>query len=561
MPIVRFSNLYLLSQRERRGLKVPFRKPVTVIRAENGMGKSAVAKSLYETFGATPHRVDQPWRGAGVSAAVQFSVDHSRFTMVRGVGAYGVFDAEGKQLISTSDVEGSLAPFLADLLNFHLVMPGKGGASVVPPPAYIFAPYYIDQDGGWSKAWSSFAGMTLPRTRTTLAEFHAGLKPNEYYVAMVERARLQARYQEILRDRLALDRTFTEFRRTMGEAAVEFDVDVFRGETDRLVEESERLRLDQETYRIDLSTLSNERAEWRNHQTVLARALQEMKASFELALTAPDSVECPTCGAHYLNSMAERFGLIENEDGILNAMLHAKGRMREIEFEMGQLLAKLSESEKRTARIEEILETRRNGLTFRDVVTAQSRSETTRVFRQRLDSLASDADRVKTDVNAESRAMRMATSRMRANRIKTYFADRLGELGQALDLPANEIGTPNLMGTYLGRGSAHPRSVLAYFYSFLHTAQKYSTSAYCPIVIDAPNQQGQDDRHMEAIMRVIAHNRPPGSQVIVAAEKLHDLDGDDVDVVEVENVRHGVLREDAYEEVSAFMRPFLGNLL
>jgi hypothetical protein len=80
-------------------------------------------------------------------------------------------------------------------------------------------------------------------------------------------------------------------------------------------------------------------------------------------------------------------------------------------------------------------------------------------------------------------------------------------------------------------------------------------------VIDAPNQQGQDEEHMPAIMRFLVTEAPPGAQVVVAAENLFGLEGDEIDIVEVGKAKNQVLRRDEFESVMHAMRPFLGGLI
>ena len=46
-------------------------------------------------------------------------------------------------------------------MDFRLLMTDKRDEMIVPPPAYAFAPYYIDQDRSWTSAWASFTGMYL----------------------------------------------------------------------------------------------------------------------------------------------------------------------------------------------------------------------------------------------------------------------------------------------------------------------------------------------------------------------------------------------------------------
>jgi hypothetical protein len=74
----------------------------------------------------------------------------------------------------------------------------------------------------------------------------------------------------------------------------------------------------------------------------------------------------------------------------------------------------------------------------------------------------------------------------------------------------------------------------AYYYAFLHTAHKFGSSAFCPIVIDAPNQQGQDANHLPAIIAFLVKSRPPNAQLILAVEEAAGVDGTDVQVVAVD---------------------------
>ena len=49
----------------------------TIIRAPNGFGKSALLKSLYDSFGAEPHSIDASWKSDNVISAVDFEITGS----------------------------------------------------------------------------------------------------------------------------------------------------------------------------------------------------------------------------------------------------------------------------------------------------------------------------------------------------------------------------------------------------------------------------------------------------------------------------------------------------
>jgi hypothetical protein len=190
MRTMKFLRVWLLSDRERRALSASFDETVTVIWGRNGYGKSALLKSLYNAFGAEPHRIDASWRDAHVMTAVDFQIDGLDHTILKVGSTFTVFDAGGRRIHRAASVMEDLAPYMAELLDFRLVMPDRDNEIVVPPPAYAFVPYYVDQDRSWGRPWESFDTLFLPRSAEALAEYHLGLKPNAYYLALAERNKI-----------------------------------------------------------------------------------------------------------------------------------------------------------------------------------------------------------------------------------------------------------------------------------------------------------------------------------------------------------------------------------
>src|SRR4051812_19672115 len=105
---MKFKRISLLSQEEKRALTMEFHDGATVVKAGNGFGKSALLKSLYDTFGAEPHRIDQAWRSANVASAIDFEVDGHPRTIMKFAGTYTVFDEAGNKAFQTSSVTQGL---------------------------------------------------------------------------------------------------------------------------------------------------------------------------------------------------------------------------------------------------------------------------------------------------------------------------------------------------------------------------------------------------------------------------------------------------------------------
>ncbi len=559
--MLQFSNLYLLSQHERRGLSMRFSSLPTVIQSGNGFGKSAVVKSLYETFGAEPHRVDSSWRSAQVSSVVEFTVDGKQYAILKTGGSYAVFDEKQQLLMRTAAVTRELSPFLAKLFDFQLVMSGHDDDVVTPPPAYIFAPFYIDQDQSWTKPWDSFTRMHLPDSKRILADYHSGLRPNSYYEAKARQALLRSERKKIEAERGILDQTLRGMQTLVTDIVLSYDLQDFKQESSNLLEESDRLHNEQIHYRQRLVQIADERRLWIEQRDLVKTALAEMDAAFAEALERPSEIACPTCGQHYDNSITEQFALIEDTDGLYNALVIATGKLHELEEMANAERANIDKLSDRITAINHILGVRKADLSFRDVVAAEGRNEAARIIRQRIADTDTAIGEKRQLEDAEDEQMSAAVSRNRSAEIREFFYERLEKFAFDLGVRLEETRGAQLSSVSLRRGSEGPRGLLIYYYAFLQTARKYSSSTFCPIVIDAPNQQGQDTTNMPRMMRFILDEKPADSQVIIASEQLFGVAASEVDAVEVGKRSHQVLREEDYERVSDLIRPYYGQLI
>jgi hypothetical protein len=561
MRNLRFSRLYLLSQNERAGLEVSFSDRPTLVRAPNNHGKSAILKSLYDSFGAQPHKIDTSWKSANVTSLLHFSIDEREYAVLKGAGFYSIFDSQRNLLLSTHRVSDELAPFLANLLDFKLVMADKKDRVIIPPPAYIFAPFYVDQDHGWIKPWSSFSHMYLPNSTRLLSEYHSGVRPNAYYEAIAERERLRALIGIAELERKAVGDAMTKIRAATGEITLNYDLKDFSNETNRLVLESQTLHEAEVGHRERLATLNEERQLWLDQLEILRGAISEMEGALSAAAKHPNHVECPTCGQGYENSLAEQFGLVEDVDGLITARMNANKKIADLDDEIKRQRSSLSEVTNALGHVERTFAIRKAEVTFRDVVASEGKAEAGKLLQARIDELDSEIGRLSRNIAEQEQRIKETEGRDRRSRIKAEFVELLTEFSKALDVRLDDRKSLNLTGINIGRGSEGPRALLAYYFAFLRISASYSSSVFCPIVIDAPNQQGQDKNHMPVMMKLMIEQAPKNSQLIIAAEDQYGLSDDDVAIIDVSGQKDHVLKLEQFEHVADMIRPFTGDLL
>jgi len=560
MPKLEFENLFLLSRREKRALKVPLNAQKLIIQGGNGFGKSAIIKSLYETLGTTPKKLDDRWKNEGVSSCLQFTYDGKRYTVVKTLSVYAMFDSQKRLLFSGQRLVKDWGPLLAKFFNFNLEMTDKEGESIVPPPAYLVAPFYIDQDGGWQKVWNSFDDYYLNETPRTLSEYHSGIKPSEYYSAKAQLAKEKIEFNELTGAATALRETISQIQQIDNVVGPTLDLKEFEADVDSLVKETNRLREEQGRFRALISDIHEEVHLLQSEKNLILQALKEMREEFEFGAALPDEVECPTCGQEYHNSLADRFGLIADEGVLTDAL----GR---VNADLGKAIQKearernsLSDIQASLDRMQDTLNIQRASVSLNDVVIAAGKTEAAKMLRTTLQKKLLELDDVQTAIDGFNATMKALTDKKRTSEILKHYRTYLASYSQLLDVQLDNAADQAIAAVKASRGSEGPRALLAYYYAFLQTKSEFTTDAWFPIVIDAPNQQGQDKTHLPQMVKFIFDNAPKGSQIILATEDAgKPLPGVRVDTYGVK--QRQVLRDSEFEAVSAVFEPYVQAIL
>ncbi len=517
--------LLLVSFRERAARRVRFHPQTTLLIGQNSTGKSSIIKSIYYALGADPAVLSAPWRSAQVATALRFRIEDVRYTMVRHAGAFTLYSGDGRFLDSFTRVTSELAPVIARLFDFDLRLADRQGEQVTPPPAFLFLPYYIDQDVSWQRIWSGFHGLgQLPRWQPPLAEYHTGVRPNAYYRVKAEADRARYRVLEASAKLEALRGAQAGIRTEVTPTLFQMDGDLFREEVHELLAECQRLDLHERKFRTRLRKLQSQRTVLNEQRRATMGALREAQRDLAFATALEGhAVECPSCGALYENSFANRFAIAEDEGRCRELLTEMDSELRRLDEAISNTEVTFQEAIDRSVRLRNLLTERRGGLALQDVIKAEGGAEVRRVFRAGIEQLATDVRTAEVDVADKERRLREVADPARRARVLQLYRDRMREHLRELDVALPEAAYADLVPRIAETGSARPRAHLAYFYAILHTMREYSSSVFCPVVIDSPNQQAQDDINHESVVRFLFARRPPGSQLVIALESARDI--------------------------------------
>lgn len=518
-------------------------------------------KSLYEALGATPNKIDDRWKNANVSSCLEFEFAGTTWFSVKAHGVLSLFDGNGNRRFWGQRLVKDWGPKLAEFFDFKLEMVNNDGETLTPPPAYLFAPFYIDQDGSWDNTWSSFRkDFYLPESAVTLADYHSGIRPDGYYAAKAELTKEKIVLSSLETAVETLRVAMTQIEEIEGTMPT-YDLQEFANECDDLVAESDRLLVLQAEHRRMVSDLHEESHLVRAEAVLLKNALNEMRGEFELASALPRQVECPTCGHEYQNSLAERFALIADEGVLSKALTDAQAKLERLVEKEWAERGKLDAISASLARVQKILDTRKQSLSLNDVLVAVGKTEAAKLLRVSLTEKIVAADGSRNRTASLRASMNEFTDRARTSEIRKFYRTRLSMYSQELDVHLDDPGKQSIVSINVARGSEGPRALLAYYYAFLHTKIEYTNNVRFPVVIDSPNQQGQDKVHLPQMVKFIFDHVPEGAQTIVATEDASGLELEGVTIATYGEARRQVLREKEFDRVKAVFDPFFQKIL
>lgn len=563
MNKLRISELLLSSDLERRAKRIPFHPKTTLLRGNNQTGKSSVLKSIYWTFGAEPARVHPRWVAADVMALVKFDVGGTRYELFRKGSQFAIFDDQKRLLKSFQRVTHGLGPYLAQLFSFGLKLTSKAKEVLTPPPAYFFLPYYVDQDVGWATNWASFSRLDqFADWRSSVIEYHTGIKPNDFYLA---KAACQAAGDDLKKaeaNTAVIDDVRKRMQHETRTAEFDIDIDAFQEQVNELLTECAILLKSEEELKERLRDLNNARVLIDTRRAIVQHALEEIGADYRFATEklTEDVVDCPTCGAVYQNSFIERFEIAKDEDRLADMLLQLREEQNGVDLEIGKVTKEFQDRHRETARVQELLATKKKEVSLAMVLQSEGRKEVAAIFGAKLEESRQQEARFRQLAEKYREDMKMFEDKRRRAAILAFYQDRMRSFLHALNVDNLPEKSYKSIVCRVGElGSEQPRALLAYYFSILHTMRQYSSSTFCPVVLDAPNQQGQDDIRLPLMLGFIQNNLPPDAQLVLGVEKTLGVqfDGSIIDLPE----RYKLLQESDYDEIRAELRPMLTQVL
>ncbi len=513
-----FENIWLLSHKDQRARAIQFHPNKNLIVGRNHTGKSSLIKTLFRTLGARPQGKLEQWDDNTISV-VGFIIDQKRFRAIHQRGHRALFDEYSNLLAATSNHEEWTEAF-ANVVGFNLVLTDKKSETVRADPRCFFLPFYINQDGSWQAKWDTFTGLQQYREPIgAILEYFSGIKPPEYYEQDSKRTQSQRALEDLQREHRFLEKARERFSKSMSLSGPKVQPDNFKYEIAHLATEVTELNRQQEKLRDNAvreqELLSN--IHLQIQLAVDALATYESDASY-LQNEPREKLTCPTCGAEHAESFLELLNYAEDARVLRELVARLRGDATKAAEQYRKTQTQLRELESNYQRVADILEIRRGELKFGDVVNSMGAESAFSAFEIESAALKLDIDQRLSEIETLTSRLKELTNPNRSKEILNSFREAYASALISLNLPPIETSKLRLTSRPALSGSGGPRSILAYYGALWRTCLGKYASFSIPLVVDSPNQQGQDDINLPKVLKFIANDLPTGTQIIVGTE-------------------------------------------
>lgn len=557
-----FKEILICSHSERKAKKVKLDPKRTLIFGKNDTGKSSLIKTIFSTFGASPSKINANWKSLNPTSFVRFSVDGVDYSIMKDNKLYAIFNDKDELIKLCNSVTNELGPFMAELLNFRIKLPDANNEIITPPPAFIFLPFYIDQDAGWNANWSSFSGIRqLKSPREPIIYYHTGIRGNDYYDIKNESAKFEEQYADLQTEKKITQNLISNLKEKISSSDFNIDIEVFKEEISELLIECDKLKKIEDLHKIKLVDLYNKKIVLDTQVLITNKALNESEKDYNFAANKlDDMVECPTCGAGYENSFAERFEIASDRQRCTELLMEIKQEISETSDKIDKENNLLNKTITEITKIEFILQKKKGEIRLKDVIENAGQNEVREIFGNSLSELNSQLltnGQKRIDLEAKWKGLE---NKDKKNEIELFYLMSMKKNLNALEVRSLQTEAyKGVISTVNDTGSSLPRALTAYYFAIFETIFKYSTSVFCPLVIDSPNQQAQDKGHIDTIYEFIKQSQTYDVQMILGLEDLYNIDFD-CPIIELKD-KLSLLNKNEYEDVQEILSPFYRQIL
>ncbi|WP_424475034.1 AAA family ATPase [Oceanobacillus kimchii] len=542
------NKLIVISKKEEKSKEIDFKKGLNIILGANKTGKSSIIKSIFYALGCEV-KFESEWKLLIDKYLLYFTYGEKEYLIVRTGKYFELYKIRKGNFILIIETEHfhDYSEELMKIFEISMDFITNKGKKIAFTPPLLFRFQYIDQDLGWEKIGESFNNLKyIMDWKSNTNKYVVGFQGEEYYKTKLER--------DLAKENLDQFNTkishYNEFINNLKLSMVNFDpsfesMNIKAYSDDKLLSNElnnaiNNLKKDLLILQDELALLKNERYEKHLELKYLKEYLSNLDKDHEFAMKEDSQLVCPFCGTVHENDIEHRIELIKD----MQKGNHMIGSIREdlsdIDNKITQLEAEIKTLNNTIRSYQIKLEKNKENTNLINSYKEKGKVEVIQDSISKRDEITLLRDNVLGEILEIDNEIKIMKSTKRRNKIRNNLLKYCREIFEDVNLPESDIKLNDFVQVLNRTGSENPRMIYAYHVAlYLYNLNRIK-SPFNFLVIDTPNQQGQDEKNLKNIFSVLDRLCNPNGQVIMGTERETGFETEANNVVTLENYKRSL---------------------
>lgn len=528
------NKLIVISQSESKSLEVPFAPGLNIIIGNNKTGKSSIIKSIFTSFGCECPKIETDWKKLISEYILFFSANEEEYCILRIGNRFSLFSVSNTRsyscVIDTTEYT-VFSNALMDILQVNMPCIDNYGNKFNITPPLLFRFQYIDQDEGWNNIGQAFKNMKyISKWKENTNKYVCGYHNDEYFSLEQQYISKQNQINEAKTEH-SHNETFVNRIGEIINTQKALSPTKIQQELEKILLETDELRRQEFGTKTEIANIENDLFVMHQQLNSARRNGLEIKKDAEYAMSQGDVIICPVCGAHYDNGVDTQLHIAvehASAENLINYLTqectHAKERLKSLKENLHQIIERITENEKQIQHFTA-------QLSYKAYFIDEGKHDVYESCKQELQTLQNQIDTLIGEKSVIDDRMQKLKSKKRSKEIRDSLLSYCGKVADQINLSRTFIHLKDFVQTIDKSGSDTPRLVYMYHVAlYLYNLERLA-SPFNFLVIDTPNQQGQDEENLNSIFSSLSLLQDKNGQVIIGTERITGLESQAANVV------------------------------
>lgn len=517
------TKLIVISQNEARSLEVPFTSGLNIIYGGNKTGKSSIIKSIFTTLGCECKQVEKEWKDLISTYILYFQYAEQHYCVVRENKKFQIFEQVDEKYNCIIETEHfhEYSNKLMEIFDVNMpciTVKGDQKFNITPPLLFRFQ--YIDQDEGWNKIAEAFSNVSYIKDwKQNTNKYVSGYLSEDYYRIRAEIIRLGLDKDELKKELTYNQNFVSEISKLLQISTEQKDIEEVEKELLRLLEEIDAKRNSQFIIKKRMGELENQIFVNQHKIKSAELSLHEIQRDINFAMTLDEKIICPTCGAECNNGLEGQLS-ISSDSALAEKLISSLSiELSELTQELNQCIRNYELLITQIKSLSESIEKTRRILAYSEFYKNEGKQELYQSCLKQLDILQKKFDDKLLEITKLHEQVNDLKSIKRSKKIRSTIEAYCRQVAEQINIPKTFIKLRDFVQVLDRTGSETPRIVYMYQTALYLYNLDRSDSPFNFLVIDTPNQQGQDSINLQNIFKSLELFYPKEGQVILGTER------------------------------------------